>query len=147
LRKKRCGQAGRSWYGDETSLKVRGKWCSLYRAIDSEGNLVDSRLSDKRDKDAAKRFFRQAVEMVGSIPNQGTTDGHASYPRAIRETRGSNTLHRTNKYLNNRREQDHRGIKQRYSLMRGFGCFEAAARFCRDARRMTQLSSPSPYHG
>jgi putative transposase len=38
-------------------------------------------------------------------------------------------VHRRNRYLNNRWEQDHRGIKQRYYSMRGFGSFEAAARF------------------
>jgi transposase-like protein len=43
LRTKRRGQAGRSWYVDETYLKVGGKWCYLYRAIDGDGNLVDSR--------------------------------------------------------------------------------------------------------
>ena len=45
LRTKRRGQAGPSWYGDETSVKVNGKWCSLSRAIDREGNLVDSLLA------------------------------------------------------------------------------------------------------
>jgi len=59
-----------------------------------------------------------------------TTDGHTSYPRARRETMGSDVKHRTSKYLNNRLEQDHRGIKQRYYPMRGFGAIEAAARFC-----------------
>jgi len=38
--------------------------------------------------------------------------------------------HRTSRYMNNRMEQDHRGIKQRYYPMRGFGSFDAAARFC-----------------
>jgi putative transposase len=38
--------------------------------------------------------------------------------------------HRRSKYLNNRLEQDHRGIKQRYVPMCGFGTIEAAARFC-----------------
>lgn len=38
--------------------------------------------------------------------------------------------HRTSRYLNNRMEQDHRSVKQRYYPMRGFGSFEAAARFC-----------------
>lgn len=131
LRAKRRGQAGKSWYVDETYIKVRGKWCYLYRAIDSDGKLVDSLLSEKRDMEAAQRFFKQAVEVVGFAPEQVTTDGHTSYPRAIRETMGSTILHRTNKYLNNRLEQDHRGIKQRYYPMHGFGCFEAAARFCR----------------
>ncbi len=130
LRTKRCGQAGKSWYVDETYLKVHGKWCYLYRAIDSDGNLVDSHLSEKRNMEAAQQFFRQAVAMVGHVSDQVTTDGHASYPRAIHEIMGSDILHRKNKYLNNCLEQDHRGIKQRYYPMRGFGTIEAAARFC-----------------
>jgi putative transposase len=130
LRIKRRGQAGRSWYVDETSIKVHGKWCYLYRAIDADGNLVDSRLSEKRDLEAAQRFFKQALSVVGHTPEQGTTDGHASYPRAVREILGSDVQHRTNTYLNNRLEQDHRGVKQRYYPMRGFGNFASAARFC-----------------
>ena len=48
LRTKRCGKAGRSWYVDETYIKVHGRWCYLYRAIDRDGNLVDSLLSETR---------------------------------------------------------------------------------------------------
>ncbi len=66
---------------------------------------------EKRDRDAAQRFFKQAVAVVGHSPDQVTTDGHRSYPRAIHETIGSNGEHRTNKYLNNRLEQGHRGIR------------------------------------
>ena len=131
LRTKRRGQAGTSWYVDETYVRVHGKWCYLYRAIDRDGNLVDSMLSEKRDMEAAKRFFKQARDVVGHAPERVTTDGHDSYPRAIRETLGSDIIHRCNRYLNNRVEQDHRGIKQRYYPMRGFGSFEAASRFCR----------------
>jgi putative transposase len=131
LRTKRHGQAGISWYVDETYIKVHGKWCYLYRAIDTDGNLVDSRLSEKRDMDAAKMFFEQAVAVVGHTPETVTTDGHRSYPRAVRETMGHGVMHRTNVYLNNSIEQDHRGIKQRYYPMRGFGSFVSAARFCR----------------
>lgn len=85
LRTRRHGQAGKSWYVDETYLKVHGKWCYLYRAIDQDGNLVDSLLSEKRDMEAAQRFFKLAVAVVGHVPDQVTTDGHRSYPRAIRE--------------------------------------------------------------
>ena len=131
LRTKRHGQAGKSWYVDEPSIKVRGKWCYLYRAIKHDGNLVDSRLSEKRDMDAAKQFFAQALAVVGHAPETVTTDGHRSYPRAVRETLGYEVAHRTNVYLNNRIEHDHRGIKQRYDPMRGFGSFASAARFCR----------------
>jgi transposase-like protein len=147
LRTKRRGQAGISWYVDETYIKVRGKWCYLYRAIDHDGNLVDSRLSEKRDMDAAKQFLAQAFAVVGHAPEMVTTDGHRSYPRAVCETLGSAVGHRTNKYLNNRLEQDHCGIKQRYYPMCGFKTFEATARFCCDARRITQLSPSASHHG
>src|SRR4029450_9543914 len=49
LRAKRKGQGGRSWHGDETYIRVAGRWAYLYRAIDREGNLVDSMLSEHRD--------------------------------------------------------------------------------------------------
>jgi putative transposase len=81
---------------------VHGKWCYLYRAIDADGHLVDSRLSEMRNMEAAQQFFKQAGARVGHAPDQVTTDGHRSYPRAICETMGSNVQHRTNKYLNNR---------------------------------------------
>lgn len=98
-----CGQydgvrEARSWYVDETYVKVQGKWCYLYRAIDEDGNLVDSRLSEKRDMDAAKQFFKQALEICGHAPEHITTDGHRSYPRAKHETIGNEVAHRTNKH-------------------------------------------------
>ncbi len=80
--------------------------------------------------DAATRFFQRARTVVGHAPETVTTDGHDAYPRAIRETLGPEVRQRTSRYLNNRMEQDHRGIKQRYYPMRGFGSFDAAARFC-----------------
>lgn len=134
LRSTRRGKAGRSWYTDETYIKVGGKWCYLYRAIDRDGNLVDSmlsELSEHRDMEAAKRFFKGAKEATGCVPERVTTDGHDAYPRAIRRVLGRQVKHRTSRYLNNRLEQDHRGIKQRYYPMRGFGNFDSASRFCR----------------
>ncbi len=101
-----------------------------YRAIDRDGNLVEALLSEKRDMAAAQQFFAQALDMVGHAPERVTTDGHDAYPRAIRETLGPGVRHRTSRYKNNRIEQDHRGIKQRYYPMRGFGSFTSASRFC-----------------
>ena len=89
--------------------------------------------------DAAQRFFKQALEMVGHAPEQVTTDRHSSYPRAICEILGDDVLHQCSHYLNNLLEQDHRGIKQRYYPMRGFGCFPSAARFCRTFDEVRQF--------
>jgi putative transposase len=130
LRARRRGQAGKSWYVDETYVKVHGQWHYLYRAIDREGNLVDTMLSATRDLAAAKAFFQQALATVGHKPERVTTDKHAAYPRAIRRVLGRKVFHRTSQYLNNWIEQDHRGVKQRYYPMRGFGSSVSAARFC-----------------
>jgi transposase-like protein len=130
LRAKRRGATGTKWHADETYVKVDGTWCYLYRAIDRDGNLVDARLSQTRDMDAAVRFFRHALALAGDAPAQVTTDGHDAYPRAIRETLGPAVQRRTSRYKNNKIEQDHRGVKERYYPMRGFGSFASAARFC-----------------
>jgi transposase-like protein len=111
LRKHRRGCIGPSWYTDETYIKVKGRWTYLYRAIDREGNLVDVLLSEKRDKAAAEAFFRSACSVTERIPERVTTDGHDAYPGAIRAELGEAVRHRTNRYLNNHLEQDHRGIR------------------------------------
>src|SRR4029434_5357545 len=117
-------------------------WCYLYRAIDRDGNLVDSMLSATRDMAAAQRFFRDAVSVIGKLPRQVTSDGHHSYPRAIRETLGPKVEHRSSAYLNRRIEQDHRGVKQRYYPMLGFGGFRSAQRFCRAFEEVRQYFRP-----
>ena len=131
LRRRRKGKAGCSWYVDETYLKVHGRWCYLYRAIDRSGALVDVMFSEHRDMAAARAFFRSAKAVTGITQDRVTTDGHDSYPRAIRTELGKGVRHRTNRYLNNRLEQDHCGLKGRYWPMLGFKCSRSAARFCR----------------
>jgi putative transposase len=142
LHKRRHGKRrgpGASWYVDETYLKVRGKWVYLYRAVDRDGNLIDATLSEHRDMAAAKAFFRSARSTTGFRPHRVTTDGHGSYPRAIRTTLGQTVRHRTSAYLNNRLEQDHRGIKGRIRCMRGFKSDDAARRFCREHGELRDL--------
>ena len=74
-RAKRRGHAGSSWYLDETYVKVTGRWCSLYRAIDREGMLLDSMLSAHRDKHAARRFLRRLVDVVERKTASGSVLG------------------------------------------------------------------------
>ena len=130
LRAKRRGHAGRSWYLDETYVKVSGRWCYLYRAIDRDGNLLDSMLSEHRDRQAARRFLRRLLDASPRRPLRLTTDKHPAYKKAVRWIVGRKVLHRQNQYLNNRIEQDHRPLKQRYYPMLGFGRFDSASRFC-----------------
>ena len=109
LRAKRRARAGESWYLDETYVKVAGRWCYLYRAIDGDGELIDSMLSEHRDKHAARRFLRRLVEIAERKPARITTDLHPAYRRAIRWIIGRKAWHRTTQYLNNYTEQSHRG--------------------------------------
>ncbi len=55
-------------------------------------------LSEHRDMAAAQAFFRSAKSVAGQVPERGTTDGHGSYPRAIRSTLGRHVVHRTSVY-------------------------------------------------
>jgi putative transposase len=147
LRRRRRGKVGRSWLVDETYLKVQGRWVYLYRAIDRSGDLVDVMLSETRDMKAARAFFRSAKAVTAITPTKVTTDGHDSYPRAIRSELGRHVKHRTSRYLTNRLEQDHRGIKGRYRPMRGFKCVRSAMRFCRGYDELRNFLRPaSPRH-
>jgi len=74
LRAKRKGKVGKIWFVDETYVRVKGKL--FVSRHDEDGNLVDVRLSKKRDLEAAKAFFAQAHELVEDIPQRLVTDGH-----------------------------------------------------------------------
>lgn len=112
-------------------MPVHGHWRYLYRAIDRSGALVDVMFSEHRDMAAAKAFFVSAKMVTDVTPDRVTTDGHDSYPHAIPTILGAGVRHRNSQYLNNRLEQDHRGVKGRYGPMRGFKCPNSASRFCR----------------
>jgi putative transposase len=145
LRKHRRGRIGPSWYVDETFMKVKGRSVYLYRAIDRDGNLVDVRLSEERDKAAAEAFFRSARSVTGCVPERIIGDGHAAYPGAITAVFGKEVRHRTNRYLNNHLEQDHRGIKQRIRPMGGCKSIESARRFCRVHDEVRNFLCPRAY--
>ncbi|MBL6082319.1 DDE-type integrase/transposase/recombinase [Belnapia sp. T18] len=95
---------------------------------------------------AAQAFFRSAKSATGQVPDQVTTDGHGSYPRAIRSTLGRRVVHRTSAYKNNKLEQDHRGVKGRIRCMRGFKSFASAERFCRSHAELRSHLRPRTRH-
>ena len=87
-------------------------------------------LSQKRDMEAAKAFFRQALELAAEPPEVVVTDGLTSYPRAISEELGREVKHERRGCQGNPVEPSHRPVKARYYPTLGFGAFESGKRFC-----------------
>jgi transposase, IS6 family len=123
-----------SWRVDETYVKVKGQWMYLYRAVDSEGDMIDFYLSKARNKQAAKRFFKKALAFSHvSMPRVITVDKNPAYPIAIQDLKEEKQMPegiqlRQVKYLNNIIEQDHRFIKKRIRPMLGLKSFRTAKR-------------------
>ena len=116
---------------DETYSKVKGRWTYLYRAVDALGRTVDFYLSERREVNAAKPFFRQAMKSSGT-PRVITLDASAASHRAVQELQAEGRLPQqarvqSSKFLNNRIEQDHCRIKQRTRPILGFKRFDHAA--------------------
>ena len=121
-----------SWRMDETYIKVSGKWKYLYRAVDKYGATIDFLLRAKRDKVAAKAFFKKAIRQNGK-PEKVNIDksGANTYALADLNTeyeleKASKIKIRQNKYMNNRIEGDHRFIKKITRPMLGFKSFSSA---------------------
>jgi transposase-like protein len=109
------------------AIKVKGQWRYLYRAVDKQCQTVDCLLSKNRDKAAAVRFFKKALGN-NEAPEKITLDGSRASHQAVAELKAegvlpAQTLVRTNKYLNNLIEQDHRKAPQRCYPMLGFKTF------------------------
>jgi len=139
LREQRKGKVGKKWHTDPTYIKIAGHWCYLYRAIDKEGNLVDVYLSDTRDQKATDKFFKQALEVTEVTPEQITTDKEHALYQSITDNFPESTKHRDSKFMNNRIEQNHRGIKSRYKVMKCFKDPFCALIFCTVFEEIQQL--------
>ena len=109
---------GDRWQVDETYVKVAGRWHYVYRAIDQLGQVVDVLVSRRRDANAARRFFKQAIGETKVNPVEVTTDRAPVYP-AVLEERLPAARHRTDRYANNRIECAHGRLKARLRPMRG----------------------------
>jgi len=135
----------KSWRVDETYIRVKGRWCYLYRAIDSTGATIDFLLSAFRDADAAKRLFRKALSHPSHPqPRVINTDLAPIYGSAIPDIKKEGTLrrrcrHRPVQYLNNILEQDHRAIKRRVNAKQGFREFPTAQRTIQGYEAMNMM--------
>jgi transposase-like protein len=135
----------KSWRVDETYIRVQGRWCYLYRAIDSSGATIDFLLSAVRDADTAKGLFRKALsDPAHPQPRVINTDRAPIYSAAIPDLKQEGTLsrrcrHRPVQYLNNILEQDHRAIKRRVNAKQGFREFRAAGRTLQGYEAMNML--------
>ncbi len=135
---KRCRQhlkrVNKSYRVDETYIRVKGQEKYLYRAVDSAGQTIDFLLTAKRDASAAKRFFQKVFSLATNpVPRVINVDKNPAYPAAIRALKQEGTLPqrvrlRQCKYLNNVIEQDHRVVKKRTWLAKGYNTFQSAWR-------------------
>src|SRR5436190_23606697 len=114
--------------------KGEGEDKYLYRAVDSTGQTIEFLLTAKRDAAGAKRFFRKALSSLGNpVPRVINVDKNPAYPAAVEALKAEGSLPRRVqlrqcKYLNNVVEQDHRAVKKRVWLAKGYGSFVTAWR-------------------
>ena len=72
------------WHLDEMFVKINGETQYLWRAVDHEGQVLESYVTKKRDKSAALRFSKKALKRHGR-PVEIVTDGLLSCPAAMKE--------------------------------------------------------------
>ncbi len=127
LRRRRA-RPGDKWFLDEVFLKINGKTQYLWRAVDQEGNVLDILVQSRRNKGAAKKFFRKLLKGCTYVPRVLITDKLGSYEAAKQEVMLS-VEHRKHKRLNNRAENSHQPTRQRERTMRRFKSPGHAQRF------------------
>ncbi len=106
------------WHLDEVFVKINGEQHYLWRAVDHEGEVLESFVTKRRDKKAALKFLRKSMRRFGP-PREIVTDRLRSYGAALRELGGSD-LQSTGRWLNNRVENSHLPFRRRERAMLRF---------------------------
>jgi putative transposase len=106
------------WHLDEMYVKINGKMVYLWRAVDHEGEILESYVTKKRDKKAALAFMKKTLKTHGS-PAKIVTDGLRSCPAAMREL-GNIEQQEMGQWLNNRVENSHLPFRPRELAMLRF---------------------------
>jgi putative transposase len=119
---------GDKWYMDEVFLTINGERHYLSRTVDQDDHVLDILVQSRRNKKAAKKFFRKLLKGLQDMPRVVITDKLKSYDAAMREML-SGVEHRHSRYLNNRCENSHRPTRQRERRMQGFKSAGQAQRF------------------
>src|ERR687892_637917 len=127
LRRLRPRPTGR-WHMDEMVISIQGRRMYLWRAVDSEGEVLDLLVQSKRDTKAALRLMRKLLKKQGFAPDELVTDKLGSYGAARRELRLS-CRHEQGLRKNNRAENSHQPVRRRERKQQRFKSPGSAQRF------------------
>ena len=126
----RRGHLGDRWHLDEVFLKIQGKLQYLWRAVDQDGEVLDILVQSRRNKRAAKKFFRKLLKGLQYVPRAIITDKLRSYAAAKVEVMPS-VEHQQQGRLNNRAENSHQPTLRR--TCRAFACRQPGRPRSRDS--------------
>ena len=126
--RRRRPRPGDNWHLDEVCLPIKGERQYLWRAVDQDGKVLDSLVQRRRDKQAAKKFFRKLLKGLTYVPRVLITDKLKSYGAAQRELLPG-VEHRQHRSLNNRAANSHQPTRQRERRMQRFKSPGHAQRF------------------
>ena len=115
------------WHLDEMIVKINGETHYLWRAVDHEGEVLESYVTKKRDKKAALKFLRKALRRHGKA-EKIVTDGLKSYPSAMREL-GNENRREMGRWKNNRAENSHLPFRRRERVMQCFRRMKSLQKF------------------
>ena len=106
------------WHLDEVFVKINGETHYLWRAVDHEGEVLESYVTKRRDRKAALKFLRKAMKRYGG-PEVVVTDKLRSYCAAMKVV-GNADRQETGRWVNNRAENSHLPFRRRERAMLRF---------------------------
>jgi len=115
------------WHLDEMYVRVNGEMVYLWRAVDHEGEVLESYVTRTRDKAAALRFMKKALKRHRS-PAAITTDGLRSCGAAMSEL-GNQGKREVGRHVNNRAENSHLPFRRRERAMLRFRQIRSLQKF------------------
>ncbi|WP_326750668.1 IS6 family transposase [Streptomyces hirsutus] len=126
--RRRQPRPGDTWHPDEVFIKTSSEQRYRWRAVDQDGNVLDILVQNRRDRAAARRFFRRVLRTTRTMPRVSVTDKLRSRGAAHREVMPS-VEHRCHKGLNSRAENSQQPTRRRERAMKGFRGVGGARRF------------------